>query len=149
MKILKLLNRNFFLIISLLFFTFTSLAEDKPIDIWNVENNDKKTEKNNPEIINEEISSSEIKTEQDIFNMQKKTNNQIKLDADILSKEIEILGLYDPEDNSLDIDMWTNSDGDQLKNIFKKINRIDLSNDASEIMKIVLLTNAYPPKKIY
>ena len=147
MKILKLLNRNFFLIISLLFFTFTSLAEDKPIDIWNVENNDKKTEKNNPEIINEEISSSEIKTEQDIFNMQKKTNNQIKLDADILSKEIEILGLYDPEDNSLDIDMWTNSDGDQLKNIFKKINRIDLSNDASEIMKIVLLTNAYPPKK--
>jgi len=70
MKILKLLNKNSILIISLLFFTFTSLAEDKPIDIWNVENGNKKIKENNTEIINEEISSSEIKTEQNIFNMQ-------------------------------------------------------------------------------
>ena len=148
MKILKLLNKNSILIISLLFFTFTSLAEDKPIDIWNVENGNKKIKENNTEIINEEISSSEIKTEQNIFNMQsQKKNNQIKLDEDIASNEIEILGLYDPEENSLDINLWANSDGDQLKNIFMKINKMNLSNDASDIMRVLLLTNAYPPKK--
>ena len=43
--------------------------------------------------------------------------------------------------------MWINSDGDQLKNIFAKLNKIKLSDDASEIIKISLLTNSYPPKK--
>ena len=36
--------------------------------------------------------------------------------------------------------MWSNSDGDQLKNIFKKLDKINLSKDASDIMKII---NAY------
>ena len=55
--------------------------------------------------------------------------------------------LYDPEDNDLDINMWSNSNGDQLKVIFSKLNEINLSEDASEIMRILLLTNAYPPKR--
>ena len=55
--------------------------------------------------------------------------------------------MYDPEDYDLNINMWSNSDGDQLKNIFNKIDKIKLSDDATEIMKIALLTNAYYPKK--
>ena len=43
--------------------------------------------------------------------------------------------------------MWLNSDGDQLKNIFDKIDKIKLSDDAKEIMNIAMLTNAYYPKK--
>ena len=31
--------------------------------------------------------------------------------------------------------MWSNSDGDQLKNIFSKLDKLNLSRDASEIMK--------------
>ena len=42
--------------------------------------------------------------------------------------------------------MWSNSKGDQLRNIFLRLNKINLSNDANEIMKIVLLTNAHFPK---
>ena len=42
--------------------------------------------------------------------------------------------------------MWSNSNGDQLRNIFSRLNKIDLSEDASEIMKIALLTNAYSPE---
>ena len=38
--------------------------------------------------------------------------------------------------------MWSYSDGDQLK-IFSKLDKITLSEDASEIMKVSLLTNAY------
>ena len=51
------------------------------------------------------------------------------------SKDIKIFGLYDPDENGLDINMWLNSDGDQLKNILKKLNKINLSDDAKEIMK--------------
>ena len=56
----------------------------------------------------------------------KKVNNQIEFDQNLASDEVRILGLYDPEDNGLDINMWSNSDGDQLKNIFAKLkeNRI-------------------------
>ena len=42
--------------------------------------------------------------------------------------------------------MWLNSDGDQVKTIMKNINSISLSKDASEILKIALLTNSYIPQ---
>ena len=148
MKILKSLNKNFFQIILVFFLCLNSIAEEKPVDIWNVENDENQIDNTNSNSINEETNQTEIKTEQDIFKMQNlKKDDQIKLVEDIYSKEVEILGLYDPEDNSLDIDMWSNSDGDQLKSIFSKIRKINLSNDAKDIMEISLLTNSYPPKK--
>ena len=41
--------------------------------------------------------------------------------------------------------MWSNSDGTKLKNLFQNINKFNLSEDASDIMHISLLTNAYYP----
>ena len=70
----------------------------------------------------------------------------IKLESNLNSSEVELLGLYDPEEYDLDINMWINSDGDQLKNIFSKLNKINFSDDAIEIMNISVLTNAYYPK---
>ena len=97
-------------------------------------------------ILNE--NQNETITETNIYDMQsQKQLNQIKLDENINSKEIKIIGLYDPEDHGLDINMWLNSNGDQLKNIFSKLEKIELSDDASEIMNISLLTNSYMPNK--
>ena len=81
--------------------------------------------------------------------MQSKKNVQLNIEEDetLISKEIEIAGLYDPAENGLNINMWSNSDGDQIVNLFKDINKIDLSADASEILNILLLTNAHYPKK--
>ena len=50
-------------------------------------------------------------------------------------------GLYDPDENNLSIEMWNNSDGEEIKKIFDKIFK-DLSNDALDILEIALLTNA-------
>ena len=52
---------------------------------------------------------------------------EIELDQDLNYKKIKILGLYDPEEFGLNINMWSNSDGDQLKNIFAKLNNMSLS----------------------
>ena len=41
--------------------------------------------------------------------------------------------------------MWSNSDGTKLKNLFQNINKFNLSEDASDIMHISLLTNAHSP----
>ena len=43
--------------------------------------------------------------------------------------------------------MWTNSDGLKLKNLLKNIDKYNLSSDASEILNISMLTNAYYPNQ--
>ena len=45
--------------------------------------------------------------------------------------------------------MWSNSDGDQLKNIFAKLKKMEFSEDAKEIMNISVLTNSHYPKKYF
>ena len=146
MKILKLLNRRYLTILITVFFIMvSSQAEDKPVDIWNLDK--EKIEKNLKETEQEVQSTDEDQLEAiDVFNMQ--TNNQInaiQVDNSLNSKEIKIIGLYDPEDYDLRIDMWLNSNGDQLKYLFSNIAELNLSKDAAELMNISLLTNAYYP----
>ncbi len=145
MKILKLLNKKYFsiLIIYLLLATNT-FGEDKPVDIWNIEK--KKTDI----VLETNISdqNQNNSTGSSIYNMQSnKKINPIKLDQDVTSKEIKIVGLYDPAEYGLSIDMWSNSDGSKLKSLFENINKYNLSQDASEIMNISILTNAYYPNQ--
>ena len=145
MRILKLLNKKYFsIIIIFLLSSLNVIAEDQPIDIWNI---DKKA----IETTSEAISSNEITgvtAENNIYNMQAdKKKSSIKLDQELASKEIKIVGLYDPADYGLSMDMWSNSDGQILKKLFKNIDNFDLSSDASEILNIALLTNTYYPNK--
>ncbi len=143
MKILKSLNKKI-LSIKLFFFIFfiPVFAEEKPIDIWNIKKKD-----------NQVISETNISSESTVGNNQNsvydlqtnKQKNTIKLDKEFSSKEIKIVGLYDPSEYGLSMDMWSNSDGTKLKNLFQSINKFNLSEDASDIMHISLLTNAYTP----
>ena len=150
MKILKLLNKkNLSIIVFFCFFGFSSLSEEQPVDIWNID------EKQNVENLDiDSISDSETtdknnpKFKSEIYQMQsQKQTDVIELNNTLESKEIKIFGLYDPEDYGLNIDMWSSSNGDQLKYLFKNLAKLDLSQDASELLNILLLTNAYYPKK--
>ena len=143
MKILKLLNKKILsvFIVYVIFFSSGINAEDVPADIWNLE---KKVEENNFNIVSENEDSSEI-------DIQIEKNNSINtintIDSNQLKdNKINIVGLYDPEENGLKIDMWSNSNGDEIKLILNKLNKINLSNDAKEILEITLLTNSYFPK---
>ena len=147
MKILRLLNRYFYFFILYFFLGLTSLAEDQPTDIWNTqepvsppsENRSLELNKNDLPVKENEMS---------IYKMQSQRNSSsIELNMTPKTNELKIIGLYDPSDYDLDINMWSNSDGDQLKNIFSKLNKLKLSNDAKEILNISLLINAHSPKK--
>ena len=147
MKILKLLNRKSFTIILLSLFSFGVCAEDQPVDIWSIEKekNDEKLLTN--EIIINENPENKTQNEFNIYNMQsQKENNSIKLEENSNTNEIKIYGLFDPEDYDLEINLWSYYNCNQIKSIFSRLNKIELSDDAIEIMKIALLTNAYPPK---
>tara|TARA_B110000211_G_scaffold175888_1_gene198811 strand:+ start:194 stop:1957 length:1764 start_codon:yes stop_codon:yes gene_type:complete len=143
MKSLKLLNRKYLSIILFSLFLGFSIQSQEPIDIWNVE---EKNITGDPSI----AESSEDKNipQNSIYEMQSQNNGELSIEETqtLISKEVKIVGLYDPEENGLDINMWSNSNGDQILNIFKRINKLDLSQDASEILNILLLTNAYYPE---
>ena len=146
MKILKLLNKkNLSIILSFFFFFSLKVYSTEPVDIWNIETNKITTENSTEEknIQDENISKNSI------YEMQseKKKEFEIKEEETLLSKKIEIAGLYDPAENGLKIDMWSNSNGKQILELFNKIKEIKLSNDAKEILNILLLTNSYFPQQ--
>ena len=143
MKNLKLLNKkNLSIILLYLFFGFTAQSEE-PVDIWKIE--EKKKIEDTDLTENNEEKNLEPNS---IYKMQSKKDSELSIEEDqtLISKEFKIIGLYDPAENGLDIDMWSKSNGDQILNIFKRINKMDLSKDASEILDILLLTNAYYPE---
>ena len=144
MKISRLLSKKFFLLTFFLLLSLHINAEEQPVDIWNI---DKNNDQSSNELIIENNSNTKKVKDSDIYKMQsQKKSEAIKLDESLVTNEINIYGLFDPEDNDLDMNMWSNSNGDQLKSIFLRLSKIDLSDDASELMKIALLTNAYPPE---
>ena len=147
MKTLRLLNKKNFSIIFILFCSIASYAEDQPVDIWNIEKKTTVTESNTSEISSNNETIISIDSETDIYKMQsEKKKETIELGEISNTKETKIYGLYDPKDFDLDIHMWSNSNGDELKNIFERLNKIDLSDDAIEIVRIALLTNAHSPQ---
>ena len=123
-----------------------SYSENQPVDIWNIDKNETQKNLENKEL-KSDLDTSLEKNSIDVFNMQTDTENlSIRVDETLNSKKINILGLYDPEDFGLRMDMWSNSNGDQLKYLFSSLAKKNLSKDAAELLNIVFLTNAYYPK---
>ena len=145
MKNLKLLSKKILFITILLFISTNLHASEKPVDIWNLneENNDQNSETS--------LSIDESDNSYSETSIYKKDSRNKALsiiqDTSLNSKKIKIAGLYDPQDYDLDINMWSNSDGDQLKSLFKRISKLNLSEDASELMNVSILINAHYPKK--
>ena len=142
MKNLKLLNnKNSLIILIFLLFGFETQSQE-PVDIWSVEVK-LKTEK---VVIDKKLKDKNV-PENTIYKMQSQNRDTLNIEEDqnLASKNIGIVGLYDPAENGLDINMWSKSNGDQILNIFKRINKINLSQDATNILDILLLTNAYYP----
>ena len=144
MKNLKLLNRKCFIIFLFSFFISLNVQSQEPIDIWSIEE-----KSNTNKVLNTKNDDDKEISQNSIYEMQSQSNSELNIEQSqtLVSKEVKLVGLYDPEENGLDINMWSNSNGDQILNIFKRIDKLNLSQDASEIMDILLLTNAYYPKQ--
>ena len=138
MKILKLLNK-FFIVFLTLCFSKQILLATEPVDIWNIEkkNIPNKVKVENNDSINTKIIQG-VKIDQQL--------EDVIVNKELDASLINLIGLYDPAENGLAIDMWSNSDGDEIKSVLKKINSQKLSNFSEKILDITLLTNSYLPK---
>ena len=138
MKILKLLSK-FFKILVLFNFFYISANSNEPVDIWNIEKKDNSIDKElneNNKNINKEILQG-IKIEDQ--------NKNIIINNSLEINHIKLAGLYDPAENGLSIDMWSNSNGNDIKYLLEKLSSKKLSNFSEKILDVALLTNSYFP----
>ena len=133
------LNKLFFLIIFYTILIFgTVFAEDEPEDIWK-EKKDPVEQSNNNEnditlestILSEDINKIVIKIDE----------------GEIENQKLSVIGIFDPEENNFNLNMWLDSDGNDIKKILKRINKIKLSKLSEDLLFQILFTNAYSPKK--
>ncbi len=141
MKILKLLNKKKILFFFYFFLIFNNALSNEAVDIWNLEKKSEDTKKNleNLQENDEKISITD--------NLNKTSTISITEENNLDLKKKYVVGLYDPDENDLSINMWEFTDGEKISKIIKKINKLNLSRDAKEIYNKVILTNALPPKK--
>ena len=142
MKILKLLSRNIFIFLFSYFLSISPSFANETVDIWNLENN-----KKNNEIIKKKENLNKNNNQTSINNLNSTNLISVEQDEKFNQDENNLVGLYDPDENDLTIDMWEKSDGDKITQIVEKIHKLNLSYDAKNIYNKLILTNSFPPKR--
>tara|TARA_Y100000590_G_scaffold360075_1_gene416173 strand:- start:568 stop:2310 length:1743 start_codon:yes stop_codon:yes gene_type:complete len=135
------LNKLLLLVIFLISLnsSFVFAEEDKPADIWEQkENQNEQNSKSNTEkkiTIESPILSDDVK------------KIEISIDENKIEETTQsVIGIFDPEENNFNLNMWSNTDGEEIKKILNRINKLNLSKLSEELLFKVLFTNAYPPK---
>ena len=132
-----LLIAFFFTLIS--FNLAISEEADEAVDIWKSKKNNEQ-QKNQIEEDDSLIESPILSQDENILSA---SINELKLKQD----DQKIVGLFDPEKNNFDLSMWSSSDGEDVKKVFGRINKLKLSRFSEDLLFNLLFTNSYPPKK--
>ena len=141
MSLTRLINLSSKLLILLgftFFFEFQTIGNE-PVDIWKQEKSKTK----------EELKKEDDKGKSTIdFSKEDKNLGQIKItdNNNNLESPEELLGLYDPEKNDLNLTMWSNTKGSTVRDTFKRIEKIKLSNFSEKIFINTIFTYSYAPK---
>ena len=135
------LSKLILFVVLLVIFTLNPVAsEDEPADIW--EKKENQNEENNEANDEKDITIESPILSDDINKIV------IKIDEDKIENQSEsIIGIFDPAENNFNLNMWSNTDGEDIKKILKRINKLKLSKLSEDLLFQVLFTNAYPPKK--
>ena len=128
----KLISYILFFLILIFYSTISYAAED----IW------KKEEKNKIEIKQDD----NLELESTIA-LENNNNEELLInEEEIENFEQSLIGIFDPEKNNFNLEMWTQSDGSDIKKILNRINKIQLSKFSEDLLFQTLFTNSYPPQ---
>jgi len=134
---MRLLNLSKYFYTLVFFFTLPVSAQDT-VDIWGNNENGKI----NQNIKIEKKNLGKINTNQaETVSLKPK----IIESANKLESPKTLYGIYDPGENNLSLHMWSKSDGNEIKNIFKRINKIKLSKSAEDFFISTILTYSFSP----
>jgi len=135
------LNKQIFLFFILFIFS-SDLISDESVDIWKKENLNKN---NGPAKIEKIASKKKKETRIDINAKVPKINLISSSNLTIL--EDSIFGIYEPNENNLTLDMWSNSEGTRIKDTIERINKIQLSSFAEKVFENTLFTISRLPEQ--
>ena len=140
---MKLKSFNYFLGLLIILISFTQLKGEEKIDIWKNNENKKKVIENKN--LDNEESPKKLNFE---FTKTKKLNQNIKIEDQSVTKNIEnkIFGIYDPADNNFDLNMWSSTKAEDFKASLNRIEKIELSRTARQILEKILLSFSYAPE---
>ena len=138
---LSYLNKLILFVILFIVITFnSSFAEDEPADIW--QDNENQNEKVN-QTFNDQDTTIESPILSDDVNKE-----VVKIDEDNLQESRQsVIGIFDPEKNNFNLNMWSQTDGEDIKKILKRIDKLKLAKLSEDLLFQTLFTNAYPPGK--
>ncbi len=132
-----MLNKFFINLIVLLFSIICSISyANEPVDIWNIEKKNLDKVSTSPNLEDNKDNSETFVTQDTLIS---------NIEEDEIIKKRKIVGLYDPEENGFGLEMWNNTEPNKIFELSKKINSMNLSNDAKNIYTKLLLTNSYSP----
>ena len=138
---LKNLSKKIYLFI-FLFLSLGSLSAEETVDIW--KNNNNISNDAQPIIQKEQLN----KKDQNLIGT-KIINKDFKIteSSEDLEPEKILFGTLDPEINNFKLNMWTNSNGKDIKDIFKRIDKIELSKTAEEFFINIMMTYSFAPSQ--
>ena len=123
------------LILTTLFFSiliFNVGFSDTAVDIWKKQENKKS--------LDNKINTEEIIIKSPILSSEENTESENISELELDQHEQTIIGLFDPKDNNFDIGMWLDTDGSDIKSIFKRIDKLQLSEFSEDLLFKVLFT---------
>ena len=142
MRLLNLI-KYLYLVIYLTILITPLKAEEESVDIWK-----KKTSEEYQDVpldINKKKSAKIKIDSKKKENLNSKINITKRIDNG--EKNIKLFGLFDPEKNNFNLNMWTKSNGKDVKDTFMRINKINLSSSAEDIFINTIMTYSYSPNK--
>ena len=138
---MKLKSLNRYISFFVLCISFLPLCAEEEIDIWSKEN---KENSENPKI---KIDSSNKTLNTEVFN-KSKINNEIKIENEISGnlRDAELFGIYEPANSNFNLNMWSQTDAEDIRSSLKRINKIKLSKFAQNLFENTFFSYSYPPK---
>ena len=138
---MKLKSLNRYISFFVLCISFLPLCAEEEIDIWSKEN---KENSENPKI---KIDSSNKTLNTEVFN-KSKNNNEIKIENEISGnlRDAELFGIYEPANSNFNLNMWSQTDAEDIRSSLKRINKIKLSKFAQNLFENTFFSFSYPPK---
>ena len=119
----------------------STFAEEETIDIWKKNENQTDQNQNTENVIEKNVT-----LESPILSGEIK-KIIIKIDEnEIGNSDRSVIGIFDPEENNFNLNMWANTNGEDIRKILKRINKLELSQVSEDLLFKVLFTNAYAPE---
>ncbi len=132
------LNKLFFFLI--IFLNLNSTFAEEEVDIW---------KKDSVNTLEEEDNKQDQKIQSPLINKNKiSTNSIIQEQTSPENNDTLLYGIWDPDTYNFELSMWANTDGKNIEKIISRLNKLNLSETAENILLNTLFSYSYAPENL-